>query len=447
MADYDFLVIGGGSGGIAAARRASRHGARAAVVEGGRLGGTCVHVGCVPKKLTWHAASLAEELTDAGDYGFDLELRGFDLKKLKSARDTYIERLAGHYRRNLSQDGVDILNGWARLLDAQTVEVDGRRLEAKHLLVATGGQPFVPPIPGAEIGITSDGFFALEQLPRHVTVVGAGYIGVELAGIFHALGVPTRVVLRHELPLTHFDALVSSAVAEVWQSAGIEILPRCQVVACETGQPSFLILHDGRRIEVPDLLVWATGRAARTRGFGLEAIGVALDELGHVIVDEWQNTSVEGVYAVGDVTGKFALTPVAIAAGRRLADRLFGGKPDARLDYENIPTVVFGHPPVGVVGLTEAEARARYGEGAIKCYTSRFTALYHGVTARKPRTTIKLVTLLPDERVIGLHVVSMGADELLQGFAVAIRMGATKADFDRTVAIHPTAAEEIVTLR
>jgi len=449
MTHYDFLVIGGGSGGIAAARRAARHGARTAVVEGGRLGGTCVHAGCVPKKLTWHAASIAEEIADAKSYGFDVDARGFDLQRLKKARDAYVERLAGHYQRNLTQDGVDIISGWASILDARTVQVDGQRLQADHLLIATGSQPSVPAVPGAERGITSDGFFALEQLPRHATVVGAGYIGVELAGIFRALGVPTTVILRHELPLTHFDDMVSSAVAVHWSAAGIELVTRCEVIACEPGAgpgASILIARDGRRIDVPDLLVWATGRVARTSGLGLEALGVALDPFGHVVVDQWQNTSVGGVYAVGDVTGKFALTPVAIAAGRRLADRLFGGQPEARLHYENIPTVVFGHPPVGVVGLREDEARAAYGD-AVKCYTSRFTALYHGVTERKPKTTIKLVTVLPEERVVGLHVVGMGADELLQGFAVAIRMGATKADFDRTVAIHPTAAEEIVTLR
>ncbi|HVJ17035.1 MAG TPA: FAD-dependent oxidoreductase [Polyangiaceae bacterium] len=231
----------------------------------------------------------------------------------------------------------------------------------------------------------------------------------------------------------------------------MELEPWCNVVSCEPGGASggraTLVLKDGRRIEVPDLLLWATGRVGRTRGIGLDVLGVALDELGHVVVDQWQCTNVPGVYAVGDVTGQFALTPVAIAAGRRLADRLFGGQPEARLEYENIPTVVFAHPPIGSVGLSEAQARATFGDEAIKVYTSRFTALYHGVTERKPRTTIKLVTVLPNERVVGLHVIGMGADELLQGFAVAIRMGATKADFDRTVAIHPTAAEEVVTLK
>jgi len=451
MTEYDFLVVGGGSGGIAAARRARRYGARTAVIEGGRLGGTCVHAGCVPKKLTWHAASLAEELADASGYGFDVALRGFDLQKLRVARDAYIERLAGHYLRNLTQDGVELVNGWGNILDARTVEVDGRRLETKHLLIATGSTPSVPDVPGCELGVTSDAFFALERLPQHATVVGGGYIGTELAGIFRALGVPTRVVLRHQNPLTHFDATLSEALAELWRASGIELEPWCNVVSCEPGGASggraTLVLKDGRRIEVPDLLLWATGRVGRTRGIGLDVLGVALDELGHVVVDQWQCTNVPGVYAVGDVTGQFALTPVAIAAGRRLADRLFGGQPEARLEYENIPTVVFAHPPIGSVGLSEAQARATFGDEAIKVYTSRFTALYHGVTERKPRTTIKLVTVLPNERVVGLHVIGMGADELLQGFAVAIRMGATKADFDRTVAIHPTAAEEVVTLK
>jgi glutathione reductase (NADPH) len=448
MAAYDFLVIGGGSGGLAAARRAARLGARVAVVEGGQLGGTCVHAGCVPKKLTWHAASLAEELADAADYGFDVALGGFDLGKFKAARSAYIERLTAIYERNLAQDGAELLRGWASLVDAHTIEVEGQRLEARHILLATGSRPHVPAIAGAELGITSDGFFALDRLPRHATLVGGGYITVELAGIFRALGVPTRVILRGGAPLTHFDPLVSAAVLEQWLASGIEVVTSFLVEACTPDPQGLnLVATDGRRVEAPGLLLWATGRSPSTQGLGLERAGVALDDYGHVLVDAWQNTNVPGVYAIGDVTGVFTLTPVAIAAGRKLAERLFGSDPDARLDYENIPTVVFGHPPIGVVGLTEPEARARYGDAAVKCYTARFTALYHGLTQRKPKTHIKLVTLLPDERVLGLHVVGMGADELLQGFAVAIRMGATKADFDRTVAIHPTAAEEIVTLR
>jgi glutathione reductase (NADPH) len=278
--------------------------------------------------------------------------------------------------------------------------------------------------------------------------VGGSYVAVELVGIFCALGVKTRVVLRHDRPLRHFDTMLSEATCDLWKGRGTEVLTNAEVTSCEAAADGAILnTEDGRRIEVPDLLLWATGRTPNSRGIGLEALGVTLDQEDNVVVDPWQQTSVPNLFAIGDVTGKLGLTPVAIAAGRRLADRLFGGQTTARLDYENIPTVVFGHPPIGAVGLTEAEARARYGEAAVRCYTSRFTALYFGVTDRKPKSYVKLVTVLPDERVVGLHVVGQGADELLQGFAVAIRMGATKADFDHTVAIHPTAAEEVVTLR
>ncbi len=448
MHAYDLIVIGGGSGGLAAARRAARHGAKALVIEGNKLGGTCVHVGCVPKKLTWHAASLAEELADAKDYGFDVDIKGLDLAKLKKARLTYIDYLAGIYAKNLASDGVELVSGWARLSSSSSVQVEGRALHARHILIATGSRPHRPLLPGAELGIDSDRFFELEQVPRHVTLVGGGYIGCELAGLFHAFGASTRVVIRGSRLLSHFDPLLGSALADHWATSGLELVTQFEPTALVRDSDGLrLTSADGREIACPGLLLWATGREPRTADLGLKELGVECDALGHVLVDAYQTTSVPGLYALGDVTGRFALTPVAIAAGRRLADRLFGGEPEARLDYENIPTVVFSHPPIGVVGLSEADARAQFGDDAVKCYSSRFTALYHGVTQRRPRTYIKLVVVGAEERVVGLHVFGMGADELLQGFAVAIRMGATKRDFDRTVAIHPTAAEEIVTLR
>jgi glutathione reductase (NADPH) len=448
MTAYDFLVIGGGSGGIAAARRAARHGAKVAVVEAAKLGGTCVHVGCVPKKLTWHAASIAEELIDARDYGFDVDVKGFDLRKLKKARSTYIERLTAIYERNLTSDGATLIEGWARFTGPRSIEVGGVPLEAEHILVATGSRPHRPLVPGADLGLTSDGFFELEELPPHVTLVGGGYIGCELAGMFHALSVPTRVVVRGAGPLLYMDPMLGNALAEHWSTSGVELVTLFNPAALTKTDDSLVLqATDGRRLECPGALLWATGREPRTEGLGLEGLGVELDALGHVCVDAWQNTSAPGIYAIGDVTGRFALTPVAIAAGRRLADRLFGGDAEARLEYEYIPSVVFSHPPIGVVGLSEPAARAELGDENVKCYAARFTALYHGLTERKPRTYVKLVVVGAEERVVGLHVFGMGADELLQGFAVAIRMGATKRDFDRTVAIHPTAAEEIVTLR
>jgi glutathione reductase (NADPH) len=446
MASYDLVVLGGGSGGVAAARRAARYGAKVVLVESKKLGGTCVHVGCVPKKITWHAASIAEELGDARDYGFDLEVRGFDLARLKERRNAYIARLEGIYTDNLEREGVSVVRGRGKVVDKETVDVEGERLSAPHLLIATGGRPHVPALPGAELGITSDQFFELDRLPASVTLIGGGYISCELAGMFHALGVRTRVVIRREHPLAHFDAMLGEALAQYWHRSGIELVSGIEITGLERGVGGLTVLGDkGERLAPSEVVVWATGRDPLTVELGLREVGVALDPDGHVVVDDFQNTSVPGVYAVGDVTGRWALTPVAIAAGRRLCDRLFGGAADSRLDYDFIPTVVFSHPPIGVVGYSEPEARERFSD--VKAYATRFTSLYHGVTERRTPTFIKLVVAGPEERVVGLHVFGLGADELLQGFAVAIRMGATKRDFDSTVAIHPTAAEEVVTLR
>jgi glutathione reductase (NADPH) len=448
MRELDFIVIGGGSGGLAAARRAARYGARAAVVEAGALGGTCVNVGCVPKKLSWHAASLAESLGDARDYGFDLEVKGFDLGRLRRARDAYVERLRGIYALNLERDGVERRDGWATLVDARTVEVGGERLSAPHVLIATGGRPRVPDVPGAELGITSDGFFELERVPERPVVVGSGYIAVELGGILQALGSKVALVTRGAGVLRHFDPMLTTALdAELEQAGATHVRGFVTERVEKTADGVALHATDGR-VEHGDCLLWAIGREPKTRGMGLEAAGVALDAEGYVLVDQFQNTNVAGVYALGDVIGgDRMLTPVAIAAGRRLVDRLFGGQPEARLDYDDIPTVVFSHPPIGTVGLSEPAARARYGDAAIRVYTTAFTSLYHGVTERKARTHMKVVVRGPEERVVGIHSIGLGSDELIQGFAVALKLGARKADLDRTVAIHPTAAEELVTLR
>lgn len=446
---YDYLVIGGGSGGLASARRAAQHGARVALVERGRLGGTCVNVGCVPKKIMWNAAALAEALHDAKDYGFDVSVAGLDWARLKRARDAYIARLNGIYADNLEKDGVERIEGSAELIQADTVRVAGREIQTRQLLVATGSHPHVPAILGAELGITSDGFFELEQQPERVAIVGAGYVGVELAGVFRGLGSRVTLFFRHPLPLNHFDPLVAEGVNEHLSQAGVELAANGEPVRAEYAANGkiTMVCAGEKSFTGFDCLLWATGRDPNVAGLGLERVGIRLDSRQHVLVDEWQNTNVEGVHAIGDVTGCLMLTPVAIAAGRRLADRLFGGEPKARLDYDDIPSVVFSHPPVGSVGLTEPEARARFGTEAVKSYTRRFTNIYHAVTEHRSATFIKLVVTGAEERVVGIHVVGRGADELIQGFAVALKMGAKKSDLDRTLAIHPTAAEELVTLR
>ncbi len=443
----DLIVVGGGSGGIATARRAAEYGARVVLVEAGRLGGTCVNVGCVPKKLMWNAADLAGALQDAPGYGFDVTVGGHDWAGLKARRDAYIVRLNGIYETNLAKSKVEVRRGWAKLIDAHTVDVNGERISAKRVVLATGGRPRRPGIPGAELGLDSDGFFELAQRPQRVTLVGAGYIAVELAGVFAALGSEVTLLWRGSTLLRDFDPMLVAATQEGLVSAGVKLLP-------QTIPAALARMADGR-IEVQldtgvalagqDALIWAIGRDPMT-GFVDPALSLRHDAQGYIAVDDFQETSVPDVFAIGDVAGRAALTPVAIAAGRRLADRLWGGQAGRKLSYENIPTVVFGHPPLGTVGLSEPDARARFGD-AVKCYTSTFVPMYHALTQARHKTYMKLVTVGPEQRVVGVHLAGRGVDEMLQGFAVAVRMGATKRDFDDTVAIHPTAAEELVTMR
>ncbi|HSN25717.1 MAG TPA: glutathione-disulfide reductase [Kofleriaceae bacterium] len=443
----DLLVIGGGSGGLACAQRAAQYGARVALVEYQRLGGTCVNVGCVPKKVMWNAAQIAEALDDARHYGFDVDRAGHDWLALKGKRDGYVARLNAIYERNLAAKGIEVVAARARFVGAREVEAAGRRLEARHVVIATGGRPAVPELPGANEGITSDEFFALDERPRRVAVVGSGYVACELASAFHGLGSEVELFVRKDRPLTHFDEMLGTALMREMRAQGIVVHPHVTPAAVRRNRDiRTLIAADGRDFPGFDCLLWAIGRTPNVAGLGLEHTGVALDAGGFVVTGAFQETNVAGLYAIGDVTGRAALTPVAIAAGRRLSDRLFGGMPDRRLDYESIPSVVFTHPPVASVGLSEPEARERHGD-AVRVYRTDFVGMYHAVTERKPRTDMKLVCAGPEERVVGCHVIGAGADEMLQGFAVAIRMGATKRDFDDTVAIHPTSSEELVTMR
>lgn len=449
--DFDLIVLGGGSGGIAAARRAAQHGARVALIEAGRLGGTCVNVGCVPKKVMWHAADLAHKFADAPGYGFELGPPPLDWNRLVRHREDYIRRLNGIYARNLEKDGVTVFRGRGELVDERSLTVDGQRLYAAHVLIAAGGHPAWPELPGAALGTDSDGFFALDSCPRRVALVGSGYIAVELAGMLRALGrsmgAETTLLLRKDRVLKYLDPMLGETLIERMREAGIEVVTETRVEKLtEDGAGLRVHYATGCEPESFDTLIWAIGRSPNTHGIGLEHAGIEVDSDGHVVVDDYQNTNMPGVYAVGDVTGRAELTPVAIAAGRRLADRVFGGQADRHLDYENIPTVVFSHPPVGSVGLTEGEARERFGDAAVTVYEHGFTSLYYGVLEHKVGSRMKLVCAGGEERVVGVHVIGDGADEMLQGFAVAVRMGATKRDFDDTVAIHPTNAEEFVTI-
>jgi glutathione reductase (NADPH) len=444
---FDLISIGGGSGGLACAQRAAEYGAKAAVIESHRLGGTCVNVGCVPKKVMWNAASVAQSLSDAGDYGFDVDVRANDWALLKEKRDAYITRLNGIYARNLSAKGVTLERGPARFIDSHTVEVAGVRMTAPHIVIATGGIPIVPDLPGAGLGITSDGFFALEQRPHRVAIVGSGYVACELAGAFHELGSRVELFIRKDHVLTHFDVMLGKSLMREMRAEGMTVHEHVAPAAIrQQSSLKTLVAADGREFPGFDAVLWAIGRAPNVAGLGLPNAGVTQDGDGFITTDEFQSTGVPGVYAIGDVTGRAALTPVAIAAGRRLSDRLFHGQTDRRLDYNCIATVVFTHPPIGTVGLTESEARAKYGD-AVKAYVADFTPMYHALTTRKTHTDMKLVCVGPEQKIVGCHVIGTGADEMMQGFAVAIRMGATKRDFDDTVAIHPTSAEELVTMR
>ena len=449
---FDFLAIGGGSGGIASAVRAASHGARAAVVEHGRLGGTCVNVGCVPKKLMWYAASLGHTVHEYAGYGFDVSREGFSWASLKRVRDAYVERLNGIYARRLETEGVARYRGTARFVDARTVVVGDARVSADHVVIATGGMPSVPPTPGAELGITSDGFFELDECPGRVVVSGSGYIAVELAGVLRALGSEVTMVLRRDRVIRAFDEMLSNELMAALSADGIEIRTTAEIERIERngrddgGNSLTVRISDGTAIEAVDTVLWAIGRKPNVDSLDLAATGVETARGGDIVTDEFQQTSADGVYAIGDVTGRAPLTPVAIAAGRRLADRLFGGEADRKLSYDCIPSVIFTHPPIGTVGATEAQARAEHGD-AVKVYETRFNPMYYAFSKHPRPTAMKLVTLGGDERVIGCHVIGDGADEMMQGFAVAVRMGARKRDLDDTVAIHPTSAEELVTMR
>jgi glutathione reductase (NADPH) len=443
---WDLVVIGGGSGGLACAQRAARHGARVAVAEPGPLGGTCVNAGCVPKKIMYHAAEIAHGIVDAADYGFELAPARHDWPVLKARRDAYVERLRGIYQENLERSGAKLIRGRAGVAGPGRVDIGGSQHRAAHVVVATGGSPIVPDLPGAQAGITSDGFFALERMPSTVAIVGSGYVAAELSGVFAALGSRVTLALRYDRLLRSFDEMLSTRLMAALKADGIEVAPYSVPLALETA-------HDGQRIRLAgdttlgpfECVIWAIGRTPNAAGLGLAEAGIMLGPQGEVATDLRQDTNVAGIHAIGDVTGRSELTPVAIAAGRRLADRLFGGEPGKHLDYRLIPTVVFSHPPVATVGLSEEAARDEYGD-AVEVFRHDFMPLYHGITSRRRRAEVKLVTEGQQRRVVGLHAIGAGADELLQGFAVALRLGATKLDFDETVAIHPTSAEELVTL-
>lgn len=446
---FDFLVIGGGSGGFAASVRATSHGASCAVVEPSYLGGTCVNIGCVPKKVMWYASYMLEMANEMAPYGFSVSIDQFDWHTLVVNRENYIAKLRKIYEKRLADQNIAWLKGKATFISANEVDIAGERYQADHILIANGGQPLYPDIPGAEFGIDSNGFFALQQQPKKVAVVGAGYIAVELAGVLHTLGSEVTVTIRHDRPLRRYDHFITDTLMDIMQQQQLPLLTQKIPKFLEKDNNDRLTLRfeDDTHIDDLDCVIWAIGREPRIAELDLAAAGIEIDDKGFIKTDPYQNTNISNIYAVGDITGRTALTPVAIAAGRHLASRLFDNQPDLHLDYENIPTVIFSHPPIGIVGLSEQQAIQQYGTEHVKTYQTRFTPMSAALGENKIPTAMKLVTVGENEQVVGCHIIGTGADEILQGFAVAVKMGATKADFDDTVAIHPTSAEELVTMR
>ena len=451
--DFDLIVIGGGSGGLAGAFRAAEHGARVALLEPGDLGGTCVNVGCVPKKAMWLAAEIARKLSIARDLGFDAGSGAFDWAAFVGHRQRYIGNIHASYRRRLDAADIATLPQRGRLLDANTVECgDGTRLRGGQLLLATGGHPVRPAIPGAEFGGVSDDFFQWAAPPGRVALVGAGYVSVELAGVLQALGCRVEVFARGPRLIESFDAELSSQLAEDMRQAGVHLHFGHSAVAVEREGTGVRLRvddagHGGRTWTEPfDQLLFATGRRPNSAGIGLDVAGVIVDALGHVVVDALHATNVASVHAVGDVTTDLALTPVAIAAARRLMDRLYGGARDNALDPHAIATVVFSHPPIGKIGLTEVQARERFGD-AVHVARAGFRPMLDALADSPQRSLFKLVCVGDECRVVGIHLLGDAADEILQGFAVAFRRGLTLADLHDTVAIHPTSAEELVLMR
>lgn len=441
--DFDLITIGAGSGGVRATRMAGGFGARTAIVEKSRVGGTCVLRGCVPKKLLVYGAHFAEDFEDARAYGWTPGAAEFDWSTLIAAKNKELERLEGVYERILRDNSVEVLTGQGLLVDPHTVEVGGRAVTAEKILLATGGWPSMPDIPGIEHVITSNEALDLPELPKRIVIVGGGYIAVEFAGIFKALGSDVTVIIRAANILRGFDEDVRESLAEELENKGIAIRRETVVRSIEKTGIGYSLRISGEEEVAADLVMYATGRAPNTAGIGLEAVGVALDDKGAVVVDEWNRTSVESIFALGDCTDRVNLTPVAIAEGMAFAKTQFNDTP-IRATYDNIPSAVFSQPPVGTVGLTEEQARAL---GPVDVYVSRFKPMKHTLTGRNERIMMKLIVERATDRVLGCHMVGPDAPEIVQGLGIALTCGATKAQFDATIGIHPTAAEEFVTLR
>jgi len=442
---FDLLVIGGGSGGLAVAEKAAQFGKKVAIIESWKLGGTCVNNGCVPKKVMWYAANLAHAVDDAADFGIAVSRGETDWKKLVDGRENYISNINDFWDGYVKDLDITHIQGSAKFIDHKMVELDGSNYSADHIVIATGGEAIVPPVPGAELGITSDGFFQLTEQPPRVAVIGGGYIGVELSGVLRALGSDVTLVTLDDRLLNLFDPMISEILHDEMLKQGIEVHTDYQVTGLSQGENGIHVNSPDLELKDFDQVIWAVGRRANTARLDLETSAIKVLKNGIIPVDDYENTNIEGVYAIGDITGRPQLTPVAIAAGRKLAERLFNDKPELKMDYENIPSVVFTHPPISTVGLTEQQAMEKHC--GITIYQSDFTPMRYALSDHGSTTALKLICAEKEEKVVGIHIIGDSADEMMQGFAVAVKMGATKADFDNTVAIHPGSAEELVTMK
>lgn len=442
---FDLLVIGGGSGGLAVAEKAAQFGKKVAIIEASKMGGTCVNNGCVPKKVMWYAANTAHAVHNAADYGIPVESGEIDWNKLVTGREKYIQNINQYWDGYVLDLNIQHIKGYAKFTGHKQIDVNGQSYSAEHIVIATGTMPIVPNVPGAEHGITSDGFFQLQQRPKRVAIIGGGYIGVEIAGVLRALGSEVSLVIRGERILRTFDPMVSDILQKEMLKQGIDLQTNFQISDLSKDQNGINVNSPDSNLTGFDEVIWAVGRRANTERLNLSASGVDVHKNGMIPVDEFENTNVNGIYAIGDINGQLQLTPVAIATGRRLAARLFNNQPEMKMDYSNVPSVVFSHPPIATIGLTEAQAREQHS--CVRIYQSDFTPMQYALSEQGMTTGLKLICADEDEKVVGIHIIGDSADEMMQGFAVAVKMGATKADFDRTVAIHPGSAEELVTMK
>lgn len=449
MKKYDLIVLGGGSGGIASANRAGMYGANVAVIEGKDLGGTCVNRGCVPKKIGWYASQIAEASQILGpEYGFDIKVAGFDYEKFRTSRDAYIQRSRDSYLNQFEKNGVEYISAYGQFVDDHTIEADGELYQADHIIIATGGRPAPLDLPGSDLLENSDDIFEWNQLPKSIAFLGAGYVAVELAQMYQALGVETHLVIRHDRPLRSFDQMLSDNLVKHMEASNLHLHKNLSFDSFQASPDGRIdCLKDGQVLLTVEKVVAAVGRVPNTENLGLDKTSIELDDQGFIKIDDSHQTTAKGVYAVGDVSGKIALTPVAIRAGRQVAEFLFNQAESSAIDYQNIPTVIFAHPAIGTIGYSESEAKEKFGSDQIKVYQSRFFSMYHSAGNHRQACDFKLVCLGEEEKVIGMHGIGYGVDEMIQGFGVAIKMGATKSQWDAIIAIHPTGSEEFVTMR